>query len=49
MGIFLVYFYLVLIFLEVNSYSYNIGVGWFTIRFPPILMLLVQFYMRNVV
>jgi hypothetical protein len=41
MGIFLVYFRLVLIFLEVNYYSNNKGVGWFTIRFPPILMLLV--------
>jgi hypothetical protein len=39
---------LVLMFLELNSYSKNTGVGWFTIIFPPIFMLLVSFYMHDI-
>jgi hypothetical protein len=35
-------------FLEVISYSNNRGVGWFTIIFPPIFMLLVWFYMHMI-
>ncbi len=38
---------LILIFLEVNIYSNNKGVGWFTIIIPPIFMLLVWFYMHD--
>jgi hypothetical protein len=38
---------LVLIVLEVNSYSNNRGMGWLTIIFPPIFMLLVWFYMHD--
>jgi hypothetical protein len=34
-------------FLEVNTYSNDRGVGWFTIIFPPIFMLLVWFYMHD--
>jgi hypothetical protein len=43
MGIFLstLKIRLVLIFLEMNSYSNNRGVGWFTIIFLAIFMLLV--------
>jgi hypothetical protein len=36
---FVLRFCLVLMFLEVNTYTNNGGVGWFTITFPPILML----------
>jgi hypothetical protein len=39
---------LVLIFLEVNICCNNKGVGWFTIMFPPIFMLLVWFYMHDI-
>jgi hypothetical protein len=38
---------LVLIVLEVNSYSNNRDMGWFTIIFPPISMLLIWFYMHD--
>jgi hypothetical protein len=39
---------LVIIFLEVNTYSIDRGVGWFTIIIPSILMLLVWFYMHDI-
>lgn len=34
-------------FLEVNFYNNNRGVGWFTIIFPLIIMPLVSFYMHD--
>ncbi len=38
---------LVPIISEVNSYSNNRGMGWFTIIFPTNFMLLVWFYMHD--
>jgi hypothetical protein len=38
---------LALIFLEMNIYNNDRGVGWFTLIFRPILMLLVWFYMHE--